>query len=433
MIVFESINENEEIRNNMFNDELKAVDIISGLSDDDSNSIIKSANGVGFDGNGNIVDQSGKVVMSPDELRSNIRDYYTSLDGSGELNPLDYEAVEIDGVSYTINEKGEAVDAEGKVFKTIDEVKAALIESGAGDEPKDIAAVMALANEGLGINFNDAEGNPIDFDLNTVDGMQARDKFLIDSVSANMATEAVDAIFKNDPDFESLYHYKKANGNATGWSPAIDYSKVELLAANADGAEDQYRDVIIKAEIARGSTPDRAKQFAQYLIDDGKGEETAKESLTALNTLSAASTEADRVATQQAQDAEALRIDTHWKGVSDSINSGTVNGIKIPAFIAIPQEDGTVRNVPRNTLYDYMSKPVKDGLSAHQLHKQSLTSDDQIVDALMAMTKKNNTSVINANVKDKQVKFIRKAITNNRSGSNVKLVNGKAPNESVVL
>lgn len=435
MFVFESINENTEVRDNIFNEEVETNAILSSLSEEDSNSLIKSVNGVGFDANGNVLGQDGKVAMTADDLRGNIKAYYESLNAPAEIKIEDYvgSELEVGDVKYTINEKGEAVDAEGNVFKTLDEVKAILAEH-ATDEPETIEEIVASANLELGLEFKDEEGNDITFDLNTVEGMAARDKYIVDNLAATIAQTALDDIFHKDADFESLYLWKKANGGSSaGWSPAVDYGQVTLLDSAADGAEDQYRDLIIKNEVAQGRDADAAKQFASYLIEDGKGEEFAKKALTNLNATKDAKLEQDRIANQARIDADAKAINEYWGGIENSINSGKVGGITIPAFIPIKQEDGTIKNVPRKVLYDYMSNPVQDGLSQNQLRLKSMTVEDQIIDAYMGLTGNNHKSVVDAKTADNKIKLIRKVKDVNKGSGNRSFGGGKAANDTVVL
>lgn len=433
MFVFETLNENTEVRDNIFNDELNDTDIFSGLSEELSNDIIKSVNGVGFDANGNILGADGKVLLEPSALRQNIKEYYNSLGGGGnDINPADYESVEIDGVAYTINDKGEAVDAEGKIVKTPDEVKAIIAEHGT-QQPETIEEVVAAANEGLGIDFKDEEGNPITFDINTVEGMQARDQFIVDNLAEKLANDRLDEVFGSDPDFESLYLHKRKHGSADGWSPTVDYSKITLLDSTADGAEDQYRDVIIKAEIAAGRDAEAAKQFAQYLIDDGKGEEAAKKALGGLQATEAARIEAARIADQEAIEARNKEITEYWGGIESLINNGKVGDVTIPAFISVKQEDGSIKTVPRRVLYEYMSKPVKDGMSQDQIDARATTPEQKIVNAYLRLTKTGTKDLVNQGVKQEKVKLIRKAKAANPAGNVKTFQNGKAPNDSVIL
>jgi len=435
MFVFDSLNENTELRDNILNDELNDTELFAGINSETASGIIKSVNGVGFDANGNILGNDGKVVVKADELRGHLKTHYGSLNQEGDtvINPLDYDAIEIEGVSLKINDKGEAVNAEGVVVKTVEEVKA-IIADNATDEPGTLEEIMAAANQDLGIDFKDEDGNDISFDFNTVEGIRSRDQFIIDKVSKQLAQETIDGVFKQDSDFESLYHYKQANGTSKGWTPKVDYTSVKLIESGAEGSDAQQLDIIIKSEMARGSSLDRAKVLAQYLVDDGKGEDAAKEGLEYLKKSETDSILKSRTETEAKRKQDADSLEEYWSGIQKTINTGVVNGVRIPAFIAIKDANGSVKNVPRASLYEFMSKPINDrNQSALQVYNVNMTNEARIVDALMKMTNYDNSSIVKANVSNEKVKLFRKMKEANSRVNKINNVSGKPANETVVL
>ena len=433
MFDFSSLNENTELRDNILNAEINDTDVFGKLDTDTINAILKSANGIGFSQTGDIIGRDGKVVHKVADVRNALKTHYSTLN---EPNPLDFASVIIDGVSHTINDKGEAVDAAGKVVKTFDEVKSLLKEGSIKDaapDPTDIAGIIESVNASLGIEFKDEQGNPLTFEP-TVEGLAARDKYIIDNVAAQIANESVRSIFNADPDFESLYLYKKQNnGSSLGWGPTPDYSKVSLLPATDANAEKQYADLIIKAEIAQGRDAKTAEMLAKYLIDDGKGEETAKNALATINRLNVEKVAADRAAAEKEELQRAADIENYWKEVKNVLDKGNANGIAIPAFISIKGDDGVIRNVPRQAVYDFMAKPVKDGKSALQLFNSQMTVEDRIVDALMKLTKYNYGDVVKATAANKQVEFIRRARSGANNSASSQGAGGKAPVDMVAL
>ena len=424
-------NENTELRDNILNDAVGDADVFGNLDPETINSIVKAAGGMGFTQSGDIIGRDGKVLHKATDLRTQFKNHFSQ---SNELNPMDFANVVIDGVTHTINDKGEAVDATGNVIKTFDEVKALLKEGivkDAVEEPTDLEGILNAVNTSLGIDFTDEQGNPITFEP-TVEGLQARDKYLIDNVAAQMTREAVDSIFKADNDFESLYQYKRANGTSLGWTPTPDYSKTILLPSTDAKAEQQYHDIIVKAEQAQGRDLNTATMLAKYLIDDGKGEEMAKAALVTLNNVNKANAERQQAEAQ----AEEARLNNervaYWNEIKSTIDKGVVEGVSIPAFISIKNADGTVRTVPRSSIYEYMSKPVKDGKSAMQLYASQMTPGQRVLSALMQITNYSYGDVAKATATTNKIEFIRK-INNNPANKGVTNPNGKAAVDRVVL
>lgn len=426
-----SFNDNAAVRDNIFSETLADNEVFSKFSTEETTEILKITNGIGFNQNGDIVGKDGKVSLKASELREQFRSFYNT---GTEVNPLDYADVTIDGVKYIINDKGEAVDNTGKIVKSMAEVKALLTEGGVINdniEPTDIAGILAAANKALGYEFLDEQGNPISFEP-TIEGMAARDKYLIENISARIAQESVQQIFQADTDFESLYLYKKQFGTSVGWTPAPDYSKTILLPATDAKAEAQHEELIIKAEMARGRSADEAKMFAKYLIDDGKGEAHATKALEFLKGYDVE--RLNQLRDKQAADEKAQQdsIIAHWNKVNEIINTGKANGITIPAYIPVKDENGVVRHVPRQALYEFMSKPVENGRSALQVYNSKMTPEDQIVDALMKFTRYSYGDVVKATANASKVEFTRR-VANGNAGSNRKTVGGKSPVDSVIL
>lgn len=434
MFDLELFNDNSELRDNVLNDGLNDIDLFSGLNSDVSTNLVKAFKGVGFNNNGDIVGADGKVALSAKDVRTHLKTHYESIN---DVNPLDFESIVVDGVSLKINDKGEAIDAAGKVVKSFDEVKSLLksgnIINGAPD-PTDIAGIIAAANEASGIDFVDENGNAISFEP-TVEGMAARDRYMIDTIAQQMVKDTIDRVLKADPDFESLYLYKQQNKSAIGWAPGVDYNSIVVLKPTDPAAEKQYEDLIIKAEVARGASIDRAKALAKYAIEDGKGEAFALESLDVLKQQEQLKLENSRVAAQKAKDDEQARVTKYYDDIKNVINSGKAMGVTIPSFIPVKDESGVIRHVPRQVFFDYISKPVQDGKSAYQIRRSGTTPEEVVIDALMKFTGYDNSSIIKAGIAQQKVEAVRKIKTGGAAGNGGRGAgtSGRSPVDMVIL
>ena len=429
------ISDNSVIRDNALNADINDLDFVSKLDTETSTALIKAVNGAGFDNAGNIVSADGKTKYSIADVRKELRDFYSK---TNEPNPLDFEAITIGDVSYKINEKGEAVDAEGKVVKTVEEVKALIKDPNASQSdpepnPNDVSGIIKAANQKLGIDFLDSEGNAVEFEP-TPEGIAARDQFIIENVANNIVANTFAKFFEENPELEALYNYKQQNNSVAGWTYTPSYKDIVLLKSGTTDADAQHLDIIVKAEMALGKSKEEAEIFAKYLVDDGKSEEFAKKSLEKLIAMDAAN-EAKAVAAQQeAENKRKLDVENYWKSVSAVIDKGEAHGIQIPAFISVKNEDGSISHVPRRHLFDYMSKPVENGKSRYQIEKSQTSPEDVVIDALLKFTKYNYSDVIKKNIAAEKVVLMRKAKAGNAGNAKPnKGAGGKSPVDSVVL
>ena len=430
------ISDNSIIRDNALNADINDLDFVSKLDTEHSTALIKAVNGAGFDNAGNIVSADGKTKYSIADIRKELKEYYSK---ANEPNPLDFEAITIGDVSYKINEKGEAVDAQGKVVKTVDEVKALIKDPNASHsdpepDPNDVGGIIKAANQKLGIDFLDSEGNAIEFEP-TPDGIAARDQYIIENVANNIVANTFAKFFEENPELESLYNYKQQNNSVDGWAYTPSYKNIVLLKSGTKEADAQHLDIIIKAEMALGKSKEEAEIFAKYLVDDGKSEEFAKKSLDKLVAMDAAK-EAKTLADQKAaDDARKADIDAYWKSVSAVIDKGEAHGIQIPAFIAVKNEDGSISHVPRRHLFDYMSKPVDNGRSRYQIEKTKMTPEEVVIDALLKFTKYNYSDIVKKNIAAEKVVLMRKVKAGNAGNAkpNGGGAGGKSPVDSVIL
>lgn len=185
----------------------------------------------------------------------------SNSDGSNsdEPNPDDQpQVVEIDGSDYTLDDNGNAIDKDGKVFMTSDQLKE--LENDSDDQSGDDVSISVEDIEKLsGIQLYDAEGKKLTFDL-TVEGLAKREKAIKEQAVREEHNKVMDNFFKSNPDLYKAFLHKQKSGSLDGFTSEPFYKSMQIDTNN----EQQMMQMIIEAEIKRGRTPEQAKKYAQF-------------------------------------------------------------------------------------------------------------------------------------------------------------------------
>jgi len=404
---------------------------LSELDEDSLKSILSTKNGASFDKSGNVIDTDGNIVASFEDYKTELNDGSDGSDGSVNLD--DIESIDIDGTEYSINENGEAVDDTGKVIKTRDEVVALLEElnnEGEGGETPLIEDIAKLS----GFSPVDEDGKPLVFE-DTPDGMAKREVAIVNQFGAELARQELDTFFENNPDIVEMYNYKKIKGSLDGFKDRVDYNKITVEADD----DNQQTQLIVNAEILKGNSKERAEQIAKYLIEDGKGKDEAILALKYLKETQA-SRDRDAIAAKEAKEnEERAAIAAKHEEIAKTVKSGKLNGIVIPEYIKYKRSDGSIMNVTRDFIYQYMTKPVKDGKSLYDIDKEKSNTESEVLDAYLKITGNDYSSIIKG--MERQSKVDKLKDIKNRSKLSNRIVvkkrttsgtQGGASNEEIV-
>lgn len=282
------------------------------------------------------------------------------------------KAVEIEGVKYKLDDKGNALDDKGVIFKT----KEQLDEMESGDlEPLPQVIVKKLGYEVL-----DDKGKPKMYE-DTEDG-------LVESVKdiANVMLEKYKKEFlESDPEFKEFVEYKARGGKLEDFVQKKTSSwKSVKLDENNDA---QLESVIMADFLAAGIDKAQAELTTSLYKDTKRLKEFGK---VAYNRLIA---HEDQVEKEEKEQFESQRkqyeeqTEKHWSTVKTTIDTGNLKDIVIPEsekeafykYIAIAADDkgNSQRNLDRSKLpleqllqLDYyqfkgfdVSKLIKDGIN----------------------------------------------------------------------
>jgi len=347
-------------------------DFVKNLKVEDITTVLEKHNAVGFDKEGNLVDVDGKVVKKVDEYKDDFSDDNT--------DPFeDVEVVEIEGVEYSLNENKDAVDKDGNVIKTKDEILEML--KGDDDDSDDETSYVSSLSSLTGFKALDENGEELEFE-DTIEGLAAREKYIVEQEGSRLAQEQLTDFFSKNPDIKEMYDYKKLHGSLQDFAVREKYDDIVIEDSN----DDQHKSIIIKAELARGNSEERAKNIADFFISDGKGKAEAEASLEYLKEKQLADDKAVQDSIKQKQEAEFQAIAKNSEEAAKIISSGKVKGYTIPETFNVKLNDGTVRKIDKRGLFQFVTEPIDGNLTRYDLMKDSVSMEEKIFDAYLKLT-----------------------------------------------
>lgn len=295
------------------------------------------------------------------------------------------EAVEIDGTEYSLDDKGNAVDKDGKVFKTKEELDALANTNTDSDVPF-IEEYAKLT----GVTPLDETGKPKVYP-DTEEGLIAYNKDVI----AIQVKQEVDAIYNQDKDVKALFEHKLRGGTTEDFIKKLNnsWSRIKFDPSN----EDLLKNAVIAEQVSKGMSKERAELTANMYKDTNKLKEFGKEAFDNL-VKDEKFIEEQEIKLRQAQELKEEEDNTnHWNKVKDIVTKGKLNNI------VIPEND-------RDAFFKYMALPVdKDRNSQSAL---DVLTEEQLLQLEYLKFKKFDLSkLITAAVKNERATTIRKRLS----------------------
>lgn len=160
--------------------------------------------------------------------------------GNGE-EETEPEQVEIDGTLYTLDDNGNAVDDNGEIKFTKEQIDAM-----SDEEPNELDGdYIEAISKASGIVIKDEKGEPVKFEP-TIEGFAKREAAVKALGEREGFAKGFNEFLANNPDIAALVEYKSKFGTIEGYSANIDYSKVEIK-----DDDNLLADLIYKAEIQK--------------------------------------------------------------------------------------------------------------------------------------------------------------------------------------
>ena len=277
------------------------------------------------------------------------------------------EVIMIDDVEYTIDENGNAVAKDGTIKYTAEDIA----KMSEGDDDGGSDNYFENISKASGIVIKDDEGNIKQYEQ-TIEGFAQREADVKALGEAEGFNKGFTRFMQENPDIASIIEYKQRYGTIEGYSSTVDYSKVELK-----DDPDFLADLIYKAEIQKGTSPDRAKRLVEFAKANNTLKDDATESLNWLRK----SQEAEIRQIQEEQEAayqEELRREIQFFGATFNekgeivnqnvkgslydmiVTTGAIGDYSIPKNGLVVKTAKGDKLISREQIYDYFARPVTE-------------------------------------------------------------------------
>lgn len=311
--------------------------------------------------------------------------------------------LEVDDKTYTIDDNGNVVDADGNIFKKADEVaewvKSFTVENPAEDN------TLGNIQKALDVEITDENGQPIKYE-DTPEGIQQYVNDVVETAREEIATATMQQFYKQFPFAKDIVDYYIANGNSLeGYGVMPDRSGIEI-----DDNNIAQQEAIIRTAWKENGQKGDVERYIKYLKDSNTLTETAKAELTGLQ-------EKDENARKQlaAKAAEKHRQDLenevkYWQSVKDIINSKTIGEYQLSDTI-VRNVNGQKQSATLNDFYNYIARADKNGLTEYSKdllnRKPEVALANDILQAYLVFTGGDYTSLVKKAVNDNEVRTLR--------------------------
>lgn len=390
-----------------------------------SDTTVQGQQGAGQEGQqGNIVEGNANGEQGQEGNGQQGQEGQGDGDSStGEVTLSEGDTVNVDGVDYTIDANGNAVDADGTVFRTAAELAELIAQN--GSEP----SVLDQLQTRFGSDFKDEDGNPIVFD-NNAEGIAAYVDTVVQSRIIEAQTAALNNLFETYPQVEQVINHLKLNGTLEDFVEIPDRSNITVSKDN----EEQQASFIREEWKLSGKKGD-VNKFIDYCKNAGILYDTAVESKEAVDSIYESRLAEQKAQVEAKEAAAAAEEKAYWDNVEKTISKGELLGYSIPEQIQC-NKDGKKVMLSRKDFLKYVSTPVdSEGNTAYMLDEAKVDSNarmqDDLLKAFLKFTGGNYASLVGMAVNKHKVLSVRTAAAQTTSKRTV-IINSKGNNSKTV-
>jgi len=383
-----------------------------------------------LDKDGNAYNIDGSLFKKKDELSDpNAKPAVEPLKEGEEIE------IEANGVTtkYKIDKDGNAIAADGKVFKTKDELAALLAEQtiDEGDDP------FEIIQETLQFKPT-SNGQPVVYEK-TTEGLK---KLAIDAateIGQNIAKAEIQKFFDANPDIQQMRTHKILYGNLGTYVPQPDWNKVNISELD----DDAITQIILQERKTKGDSDDTAKYFIEGIKKDGKLKEFGTLAIKYLSDKQTSDKAKADLLIKDEEDKQALANAQYWERVNNALTTKKVE-INGETFVlsdnfTVKESDGKMVVKTLSDFNDYISKVrpfnIKGNVVNMTQNQYELTieqlnrkPDNDVFEALRRFLRYDDSQLVAAKAKHDEIKKVRKLTLNapgrssGSSSSSVKLV-----------
>lgn len=385
----------------------------NGSGNPDTNPDTNANNGNGNGNTGNQAQQGQKGQVDNQQQDSSM----------GEVKLSEGDTVNVDGVDYTIDAEGNAIAADGTVFRTATELAELIAQN--GSEP----SVLNQLQTRFGSDFKDENGNPIVFDDNE-EGIAAYVETVVQSRVKEAQTAAINNLFETYPQVEQVINHLKLNGTLDDFVEIPDRSQITVSKDN-----EEQQAAFIREEWKLSGKKGDVNKFIDYCKNAGILYDTAVESKEAVDSIYESRLAEQKAQVEAKEAAAAAEEKAYWDNVEKTISKGELLGYSIPEQIQC-NKDGKKVMLSRKDFLKYVSTPVdSEGNTAYMLDEAKVDSDarmqDDLLKAFLRFTGGDYASLVGMAVNKQKVLSIRTAAAQTTAKRTV-IINSKGNNSKTV-
>lgn len=341
----------------------------------------------------------------------------------GEVKLSEGDTINVDGVDYTIDAEGNAIAADGTVFRTATELAELIAQN--GSEP----SVLNQLQTRFGSDFKDENGNPIVFDDNE-EGIAAYVETVVQSRVKEAQTAAINNLFETYPQVEQVINHLKLNGTLDDFVEIPDRSQITVSKDN-----EEQQAAFIREEWKLSGNKGDVNKFIDYCKNAGILYDTAVESKEAVDSIYESRLAEQKAQVEAKEAAAAAEEKAYWDNVEKTISKGELLGYSIPEQIQC-NKDGKKVMLSRRDFLKYVSTPVdSEGNTAYMLDEAKVDSDarmqDDLLKAFLRFTGGDYASLVGMAVNKQKVLSIRTAAAQT-TGKRTVIINSKGNNSKTV-
>lgn len=341
----------------------------------------------------------------------------------GEVKLSEGDTINVDGVNYTIDAEGNAIAADGTVFRTATELAELIAQN--GSEP----SVLNQLQTRFGSDFKDENGNPIVFDDNE-EGIAAYVETVVQSRVKEAQTAAINNLFETYPQVEQVINHLKLNGTLDDFVEIPDRSQITVSKDN-----EEQQATFIREEWKLSGKKGDVNKFIDYCKNTGILYDTAVESKEAVDSIYESRLAEQKAQVEAKEAAAAAEEKAYWDNVEKTISKGELLGYSIPEQIQC-NKDGKKVMLSRRDFLKYVSTPVdSEGNTAYMLDEAKVDSDarmqDDLLKAFLRFTGGDYASLVGMAVNKQKVLSIRTAAAQT-TGKRTVIINSKGNNSKTV-
>lgn len=390
-----------------------------------SDTTVQGQQGAGQEGQqGNIVEGNANGEQGQEGNGQQGQEGQADGDSStGEVTLSEGDTVNVDGVDYTIDANGNAVGADGTIFRTAAELTELIAQN--GSEP----SVLDQLQTRFGSDFKDEDGNPIVFD-NNAEGIAAYVDTVVQNRIVEAQTAALNNLFETYPQVEQVINHLKLNGTLEDFVEIPDRSSITVSKDN-----EEQQATFIREEWKLSGKKGDVNKFIDYCKNAGILYDTAVESKEAVDSIYESRLAEQKAQVEAKEAAAAAEEKAYWENVEKTISKGELLGYSIPEQIQC-NRDGKKVMLSRKDFLKYVSTPVdSEGNTAYMLDEAKVDSNarmqDDLLKAFLKFTGGNYASLVGMAVNKHKVLSVRTAAAQT-TGKRTVIINSKGNNSKTV-